>query len=94
MVITAMECGSLSSLNEDSQPSGIKHVTKLKCQICTRYKDKIISLYLLMVQLTANVDKGLMMACWCGTNAEDEKLHTRIGFSAIDRPTTINVEGL
>ena len=33
------------------------------------------------------------MVCWCDTNAEDEKLHTRIGFSAIDRPTTTNSEG-
>ena len=47
-----------------------------------------------MVQMTANVDKELMMVFWCDTNAEDEKLHTRIGISAIHRPTTTNAEGL
>ena len=27
-----------------------------------------------------NVDNELMMVCWCDTNAEDEKLHTRVGY--------------
>ena len=30
-----------------------------------------------------NVNNELMMVCWCDTNAEDEKLHTRIGYLAI-----------
>ena len=34
-----------------------------------------------------------MMVRWCVTNAEDEKLHTRNGFLAVDCLTATNAEG-
>lgn len=41
-----------------------------------------------------NKDSELMMVCWYDTNANDENLHTRIGFLAVDCLTTTNAEGL
>ena len=57
-------------------------------------KAKFFSIFLDGSTYKGNVDNELMMVCWCDTNGEDEKLHTRIGFLAIDRPTTTNAEGL
>ena len=41
-----------------------------------------------------NVDNELLMVCWCDTCTKDEKIHTKIGFLAVDRPRTTNAEGL
>ena len=41
-----------------------------------------------------NVDNELLMVCWCDKDSKDEKIHTKIGFLAVDRPKTINAEGL
>ena len=57
-------------------------------------RTKFFSIYLDGSTDKGNVDNDLMMVCWCDTNAEDKKLHTKIGFLAIDWLTTTNAEGL
>ena len=68
----------------ESMKNGVAEVAKAK--FCSIFLDGSTD--------KGNVDNELMMVCWCDTNGEDEKLHTRIGFLAIDRPTTTNAEGL
>ena len=41
-----------------------------------------------------NVDNELLMVCWCDTHTKDEKIRTKIGYLAVDRPRTTNAEGL
>ena len=43
-------------------------------------KAKFFSIFMDGSTDKGNVDNELMMVCWCDTNAEDEKLHTRIGY--------------
>ena len=42
-------------------------------------KAKLFSIFMDGSTDKGNVDNELMV-CWCDTNAEDEKLHTRIGY--------------
>ena len=54
-------------------------------------KAKFFSIFMDGSTDKGNVDNELMMVCWCDTNAEDEKLHTRIGFLAIESVSKVNM---
>ena len=42
----------------------------------------------------SNTDDELFMVVWCDTNGEDEKVHTRMTYLHVSRPSTVTAAGL
>lgn len=85
-----------SYLNIESSKTFCHFIAESKCQALVDQiaKVKFFSILLDGSTDSANVDDEVFLVAWFGSEAPDEKIHTRMSFLKVDSPDSVTARGL